>query len=129
VSEKSRRSKAEEDLADAEAVFGALAHASRRHILLVLRFRGGEMTAGEIAGRFACRWPTTTRHLRILETAGLVRVEKRGRERVYRLEAKRLLGITSGWLKSVRSEVQPRDNASKGERDGKRDGQGKGKTP
>ncbi len=80
-------------------MFAALAHASRRQILLVLRFRGGEMTAGDIAGRFACSWPTTTRHLRVLEEAGLVRVEKRGRERVYRLDRDRLAGVTGAWLR------------------------------
>lgn len=94
------RSPAEQGLADVADVFGALAHASRRHILLVLRFRGGAMTAGEIATRFACSWPTTSRHLRVLEAAGLVRVEKRGRERVYRLEAKRLRDVAAGWLRS-----------------------------
>jgi DNA-binding transcriptional ArsR family regulator len=93
-------SKAERQLADVEQVFNALAHASRRHILLVLQFRGGQMTAGEIADRFACSWPTTTRHLRILEAAGLVRVEKRGRERIYRLARDRLSAITAGWLKN-----------------------------
>lgn len=82
----------------AEAVFHALAHASRRHILLVLRFRGGRMTAGEIAECFSCRWPTTTRHLRVLEAAGLVRVVKRGRERVYHLETRRLRGVVKDWL-------------------------------
>jgi DNA-binding transcriptional ArsR family regulator len=99
-SKHSTRSSAEQQLADVEAVFSALAHASRRHILLVLRFRGGEMTAGEIANRFACSWPTTTRHLRILEAAGLLRVEKRGRERLYQLDTARLMGVTSRWLKS-----------------------------
>ena len=58
------------------------------------------MTAGEIADRFACSWPTTTRHLRILEAARLLRVEKRGRERVYRLERARLRAVMSDWLKS-----------------------------
>ncbi len=81
-----------------EAVFSALAHVSRRHILLVLKFRGGKMTAGEVAQRFSCRWPTTTRHLRVLEDAGLVRVEKRGRERVYHLEARRLRKAVNDWL-------------------------------
>jgi DNA-binding transcriptional ArsR family regulator len=85
------------ELADVEAVFRALAHASRRQILLVLRFHGGQMTAGEIANRFACSWPTTTRHLRVLEEAGLVVVEPRGRERIYRLDAERLLAVTGGW--------------------------------
>jgi DNA-binding transcriptional ArsR family regulator len=105
VSEKPRRrSKAEKELAELEAVFTALAHPSRRHILLVLRFRGGVMTAGDIAHRFACSWPTTTRHLRILEAAGLVHVEKQGRERIYRLDTARLLRVTSGWLKSFSAE-------------------------
>jgi DNA-binding transcriptional ArsR family regulator len=62
------------ELDDLEAVFGALAHRSRRTILFVLHARGGTMTSGEIAARFDCSWPTTTRHLRILEDAGLVHV-------------------------------------------------------
>ena len=92
-------STAEAELADTEAVFAALAHGSRRHILLVLRFRGGAMTAGEIADRFHCSWPTTSRHLRTLEQAGLVEVETRGRERVYRLASERLRAVTQGWLR------------------------------
>jgi DNA-binding transcriptional ArsR family regulator len=98
VSTKRASSAAERQLTAVEDVFAALAHASRRQILLVLQFRGGEMTAGEIANRFACSWPTTTRHLRVLESAGLVRVEKRGRERIYRLNSERLLQVTSRWL-------------------------------
>lgn len=93
-------SPAERQLADLEAVFDALAHASRRQILLVVRYRGGEMTAGEIADRFACSWPTTSRHLRVLEHAGLLRVEKRGRERVYKLDRERLVQVTSRWFKA-----------------------------
>jgi len=85
-----------------DAAFGALAHAGRRHILLVLRFRGGRMTSGEIADRFSCSWPTTTRHLGVLESAGLVRVERRGRERVYRLEKRRLRALTDGYLRWFR---------------------------
>jgi DNA-binding transcriptional ArsR family regulator len=85
-------------LRDLELVFDALAHEQRRHILLTLEFRGGEMTAGDIAARFSCSWPTTTRHLRVLEDAGLVRVEKRGRERYYRLDKERMLGVAGEWL-------------------------------
>jgi DNA-binding transcriptional ArsR family regulator len=92
-------SKAERELDELDVVFGALAHASRRHILLVLHFRGGELSAGEIAQRFGCSWPTTSRHLRVLEDAGLVLVEKRGRARVYRLASKRLTQVTMSWLK------------------------------
>src|SRR6185436_11538297 len=89
---------AERRIADLEAVFAALAHEQRRHILLTLKFRGGEMTAGDIAARFSCSWPTTTGHLHVLEKAGLVTVEKRGRERFYRLEATRLLAVAGDWL-------------------------------
>ena len=86
------------DLADTERVFAALAHASRRHILLTLHFRGGAMSAGEIAGRFSCSWPTTTRHLNVLRESGLVEVEKAGRERVYRLNRDKLQATVGAWL-------------------------------
>lgn len=88
----------------ANLVFGALSHPSRRHILMVLRVRGGKMTAGEIANRFACSWPTTTRHLRVLEEAGLVTIKKCGRERIYCLDVERLQAVTGGWLKWFEGE-------------------------
>lgn len=56
------------------------------------------MTAGEIASRFECTWPTTSRHLRQLELAGLVEVQPRGRERVYSIDRKRLQRVAGGWL-------------------------------
>lgn len=86
------------DLAETDAVFGALAHASRRQILLVLKFHGGRMTAGDIARRFSCSWPTTTRHLQRLEEAGLVDVEKDGRERIYVLDERHLRTVLGRWL-------------------------------
>lgn len=89
---------AQQELKDVDAVFDALAHAVRRHILLVLHFRGGQMTAGDIASRFQCKWPTVTRHLRVLVDAGLIEVEKEGRERLYCLRHDRLLGVTARWL-------------------------------
>ena len=94
------RTKAERYLADVDAVFAALAHHSRRHILLVLHYRGGEMTAGEIASRFDCTWPTTTRHLRVLLEAGLVEMHQQGRQRIYRLDRDRLERVAAGWLRS-----------------------------
>jgi DNA-binding transcriptional ArsR family regulator len=97
--EPQANSLASRKLADLEAVFSALDHSSRRHILLVLHYRGGSMTAGEIANRFACSWPTTTRHLQTLEAAGLVRVEKKGRERIYRVDRARLRAVVGDWLK------------------------------
>jgi DNA-binding transcriptional ArsR family regulator len=86
------------ELDDLDVVFRALAHATRRTILVVLQARGGEMTAGEIATRFDCSWPTTTRHLRELEHAGLVTIEPRGRQRVYRLRRERLRAVAGRWI-------------------------------
>jgi DNA-binding transcriptional ArsR family regulator len=81
-----------------DRVFAALAHQSRRTILLVLHLRGGEMTSGAIAARFDHSWPTITRHLRVLEAAGLVHAELRGRERVYRFDDRPLRDVAGGWL-------------------------------
>lgn len=58
------------------------------------------MTAGELAERFSHSWSTTTRHLQRLEAAGLVRVEKAGRERRYTLDAERLRRTTSMFLQA-----------------------------
>lgn len=80
-----------------EAVFGALAHPARRNVLLAVFFNGGAMTAGEIAASFSHTWQTTTRHLQILEAAGLLSHERQGRMRIYRLERKRLALVTE-WL-------------------------------
>jgi DNA-binding transcriptional ArsR family regulator len=92
-------------LAALDAVFGALAHPARRQVLMTIHFRGGSMTAGEIAGRFRHSWPTTTRHLRVLEEAGLVTAEQEGRTRTYRIERKRLALITEwlGWFEKKAS--------------------------
>jgi DNA-binding transcriptional ArsR family regulator len=83
---------------DAYAViFGALAHPARRRILMALHFEGGSMGAGRIAALFAHAWPTTTRHVKILEAAGLVRQERQGRSRIYRIEKDRL-ELVKDWL-------------------------------
>ena len=84
-------------LAALEAAFTALAHPARRQILLTIHFRGGSVNAGEIARRFSHAWPTTTRHLRVLESAGLLTFEKQGRSRIYRIERDRLALVTE-WL-------------------------------
>jgi DNA-binding transcriptional ArsR family regulator len=90
-------SSADKRLADYDAVFAALDSAARRQILMILHFRGDRMTAGEIADRFSCSWPTTSRHLRKLESAGLVEVERAGREWIYRLNRRRL-AVAAEWL-------------------------------
>lgn len=91
-------SRALKELDEIDAVFGALAHETRRHILVVLNARGGRVAAGTIAARFSHSWPTTSRHLRVLLDAGLVSVERQGREWIYVLERARLSAVAGGWL-------------------------------
>jgi DNA-binding transcriptional ArsR family regulator len=95
-----------EKKSELDAVFAALAHEARRHILLVVWFRGGAMSAGDIAARFAHSWPTTSRHLRILEQAGLLEFEKQGRSRLYRLSHARLQ-VVHDWLRWFRQSPPP----------------------
>jgi len=90
------------ELDEIDDVFSALAHPSRRQILTVLRVRGGVMTSGELASRFACSWPTTTRHLNVLVAAGLISAKKRGREREYACEMDLLVSVAGGWIDRFR---------------------------
>ena len=88
-------------------VFGALAHPARRRVLLAVYFNRGAMTAGEIAAMFAHAWQTTTRHLQVLEAAGLLTHERQGRMRIYRIERKRL-ALVSDWLAHFQGPVARR---------------------
>ncbi|HVU05402.1 MAG TPA: metalloregulator ArsR/SmtB family transcription factor [Polyangiaceae bacterium] len=78
--------------------FSALAHEARRHIVLLLGHSGGELPSGYLAKRFHHSWPTTTRHLAVLEQAGLVTVRREGRSSHYRLEREHLQRVLGGWL-------------------------------
>lgn len=86
------------DLDQLDAIFNALAHPTRRQILTVLRARGGSMTSGELADRFDCTWPTTSRHLRVLADAKLVTITSEGRHRQYQLNTEALHTIAGAWI-------------------------------
>lgn len=103
------------ELVELERVFKALSHESRRHVLIVLNARGGRMTAGEIARRFHCSWPTTSRHLKILVNAGLISVEKHGREWMYVLESATLRSVVGNWLDWFNSDKSQLPEISKEE--------------
>src|SRR5262245_65172034 len=96
-------------LSDVEVVFSALAHEARRNILLLLSHLGGELPSGYLAARFQHSWPTTTRHLGVLQRAGLVEVRREGRSSFYRLNrerVRRVLGTWLGYLDPVDPEQQ-----------------------
>ena len=84
--------------ANTQAVFGALAHEARRNILVILGHLGGELPSGYLAARFQHSWPTTTRHLGVLEKAGLVTVRRVGRGSFYGLNRKRARQVVEAWL-------------------------------
>jgi DNA-binding transcriptional ArsR family regulator len=60
-----------------DAVFSALSDASRRHMLE--RLRQGEATVGELAEPLDMSLPAVSKHLRVLESAGLLRRRVEGR--------------------------------------------------
>ncbi|NVB77008.1 MAG: helix-turn-helix transcriptional regulator [Kofleriaceae bacterium] len=84
--------------ADVEAVFLALSHEARRHIIVMLSHLGGELPSGYLASKFKHSWPTTTRHLKVLEDAGIVEVRREGRSAHYRLVRTKLAAVVGGWL-------------------------------
>jgi ArsR family transcriptional regulator, repressor of sdpIR and other operons len=73
--------------------YRALADPTRREILRLLR--EGEMPAGELAGHFDISWPSVSRHLRVLEGAGLVSSRRRGGNIIYSLQTSVLQDIVS----------------------------------
>jgi DNA-binding transcriptional ArsR family regulator len=62
-----------------DSTFAALADPTRRTILALLAER--ERTISELAGRFTMSLPAVSKHVRVLERAGLARVRREGRVR------------------------------------------------
>tara|TARA_R110002051_G_scaffold2863_1_gene15090 strand:- start:4681 stop:5034 length:354 start_codon:yes stop_codon:yes gene_type:complete len=79
------------------AVFHALAHESRRRILDILKANPG-CPVGEIARRFDVSRIAVMNHLAVLEKAGLVVSEKRGRTRHLHLNAVPIRMIQERWM-------------------------------
>ncbi|HVY20827.1 MAG TPA: metalloregulator ArsR/SmtB family transcription factor [Bauldia sp.] len=75
--------------------FAALADATRRAILVHLA--RGPATVGELAGPFAISAPAISRHLRVLEDAGLITNEREGKHRRCHLK-REALDSAAGWL-------------------------------
>jgi DNA-binding transcriptional ArsR family regulator len=69
---------------DLNAIFNALADPTRRQVLE--RLCHGPATVSELALPFDMALPSFTQHLGVLENAGLVRSEKKGRSRIYQIE-------------------------------------------
>ena len=76
-------------------VFGALADPTRRALLA--RLSAGDATVAELAAPFKVSQPAISRHLKVLERAGLISRRRRATARLSHLEAKPLRDATA-WL-------------------------------
>lgn len=84
---------------DLDAIFHALAHPIRRDILE--QVADGPESVGELAEPHDVSLAAVSKHLHVLEDAGLVEIEKDGRVRRCRLTAAPL-GVAFGWLTRYR---------------------------
>jgi DNA-binding transcriptional ArsR family regulator len=84
-----RSAKAAADLADSAPVFAALGDETRLRIVARLS-NDGPMSITRLSAGFPMTRQAITKHLRVMETAGLVRSAQHGRESVWQLEEKRL---------------------------------------
>lgn len=85
-------------------VFDALASDARRQILAYLS--QDEMSAGDIAARFSMSKPAISKHLQILENAGLVTSDKRGQFVWYSLVREELTLAIAAFLQTVAPGVE-----------------------
>lgn len=87
------------------AIFGALADPTRRAILE--RLVAGEATVGELVAPFRMSQPAVSKHLKVLEGAGLVSRHRRGTANLSRIEPVALRGADD-WLERYRAVWEER---------------------
>lgn len=81
-------------------IFTALSDSTRRMIVGLLA--DADQRAGDIAGHFETSPPAISQHLKILRESGVVRVEKRGRERIYSLDPDGLAAMEA-WVSETKT--------------------------
>src|SRR5947207_13766299 len=79
-------------------VFEAIAQPKRREILRLLA--GGELSAGQIASRFAVTQPAISQHLKVLTETGLVNQRREGTRRLFSVRPEGLADL-HGFLAEV----------------------------
>jgi ArsR family transcriptional regulator len=94
-----------------DKVFEALSSTVRRKILAYLS--ATDLTAGDIAARFEISKPSVSKHLSILENAGLVRSERRGQFIHYSLVRDNLVNTLNGYVQEVCPVSKPLKRESK----------------
>ena len=82
-----------------QQVFAALASAPRRRVIAFLAQTA--LSTSELAQRFGISAPAVSRHLAVLQRAGLVSAERQGQRVLYRLERDALLDALAGLASAV----------------------------
>ena len=82
-----------------DSVFSALSDGTRRGILAQLA-REGASAVSDLSEPYSMTAPAISKHLRVLEEAGLISRERRGRVRICRLNT-RPLGGAQAWLDAM----------------------------
>jgi DNA-binding transcriptional ArsR family regulator len=107
--------------AASDGVFDALGDRTRRRMLELLR--GGAMPVGALADKLPVGRPAVSKHLRVLESAGLVEHRSQGTRNLYALAPEGLVGLqhwlVTVWdtaLSSFADYVETDGRADKGER-------------
>jgi DNA-binding transcriptional ArsR family regulator len=78
-------------------IFTAIAEPTRRSIIEMLAERGA-LSATDISDKFDSSPPAISQHLKVLREARLVRMEKRSRQRIYRIDPS-AMGEIELWVK------------------------------
>lgn len=90
--------------AELDLIFAALSDPTRRAMLVSLA--EGEACAAELGAPFAMSQPAISKHLAVLERAGLIQRGRDRQRRPCRLEADRLSALT-GWLEEIQRRASP----------------------
>jgi DNA-binding transcriptional ArsR family regulator len=83
------------DAQQLDATFFALSDSTRRAILV--RLASGDATVNELTASFEITQPAISRHLKVLEKAGLIRRSRDAQRRPARVETKPIAGVVS-WI-------------------------------
>ena len=86
-------------------IFGALSDPTR--LAVVERLASGRASVSELSQPFGLRGPSFLKHLKVLESAGLIRTQKKGRVRTAQLEPD-LLRWVEDWVARHRREWERR---------------------
>jgi len=83
----------------ADKIFEALASGQRRQILAYLSKT--ELTTSDLAAKFGMTAPSMSRHLSVLENAGLVTSKRQGQRVLYRLDSDSLVNTLTGYALEI----------------------------